>query len=72
MNRGDCPAGAASGVLVAPRRRPAPRAPPLPDLLPTFRTILERKSLSVAGAKTPEQVDWLRRALPTGCLAICT
>lgn len=49
---------------------PYQNAPKIEDLIPTFEAILERKSLSVCGEITMEQVDWLRRKLPTGCLSI--
>lgn len=49
---------------------PYDSAPTLQDLLPTFAAILEHKSLSVYGAMTADQVNWLRRKLPTGCLSI--
>jgi len=45
-------------------------APALEDLVPTFAAILEAKSLSIFGAMKVEQVDWLRRNLPSGCLSI--
>jgi len=45
-------------------------APTLEDLLPTLAEILEAKSLSVFGEMSIEQVAWLRRALPSGCLCI--
>ena len=45
-------------------------APSLEELIPTFAAILEAKSLSVFGEMRKEQVDRLRRALPTGCLSI--
>jgi hypothetical protein len=50
---------------------PYESAPTLPELLPALRAILERKSLSLAGRISAEQVEWLRRELPTGCLSIC-
>jgi hypothetical protein len=49
---------------------PYDSAPKLEELLPTFAAILERKSLSVCGALTADQMNWLRRKLPTGCLCL--
>lgn len=45
-------------------------APTLEALLPALAAILEAKSLSVFGEMTPEQVAWLKEALPSGCLSI--
>jgi hypothetical protein len=49
---------------------PYESAPALEDLVATFEAILEAKSLSVYGEMSMDQVDWLRRALPSGCLSI--
>ncbi|MFH1006930.1 MAG: hypothetical protein V1800_05415 [Candidatus Latescibacterota bacterium] len=49
---------------------PYENAPTITDLLPTFAAILERKSLSVFGGITREQVDLLRREFPTCRLCI--
>jgi hypothetical protein len=49
---------------------PYDNAPALDDLIPTFARILEAKSLSIYGEMTVDQVEKLRRALPSGCLAI--
>ena len=45
-------------------------APTLDELIPIFARILEAKSLSVYGEMTLEQVERLKQALPSGCLAI--
>jgi hypothetical protein len=45
-------------------------APTLEELLPTFEEILERKSLSVFGELTLDQVGQLSEALPSGCLSL--
>jgi hypothetical protein len=39
-------------------------------LIPTLETVLERKSVSLYGQMTALELDLLRQALPTGCLAI--
>jgi hypothetical protein len=49
---------------------PYDNAPTLEELIPVFARILEAKSLSVYGEMTLEQVEQLKRALPSGCLAI--
>jgi hypothetical protein len=49
---------------------PYENAPTLEELMPTFAAILEAKSLSVFGEMRTEQVEWLQRALPSGCLCI--
>ena len=49
---------------------PYDNAPALDELIPVFARILEAKSLSVYGEMTLEQVERLKRALPSGCLAI--
>lgn len=49
---------------------PYETAPSIEDLTPTFAAILEAKSLSISGGMTMEQVDRLRRDLPSGCLNI--
>ena len=49
---------------------PYENAPTLEDLVPTFAAVLEAKSLCVYGEMTTEQVEWLKRALPSGCLCI--
>lgn len=49
---------------------PYENAPTIEELAPTFKTILENKSLSISGSMSMEQLDWLMSELPTGCLAI--
>jgi hypothetical protein len=49
---------------------PYDNAPTVDELIPVFASILEAKSLSVYGEMTLEQVAQLKRALPSGCLAI--
>jgi hypothetical protein len=49
---------------------PYDNAPTLDELIPVFARILEAKSLSVYGEMTLEQVEQLKQALPSGCLAI--
>jgi hypothetical protein len=49
---------------------PYDNAPKLDELIPVFARILEAKSLSVYGEMTLEQVELLKQALPSGCLAI--
>ena len=49
---------------------PYEEAPTIEDLAPTFAAILETKSLSISGEMKMEQVDWVRRNLPSGCLSI--
>jgi hypothetical protein len=49
---------------------PYDNAPTLDELIPVFCRILEAKSLSVYGEMTLAQLDQLKQALPSGCLAI--
>jgi len=49
---------------------PYESAPSIEDLIPTFAAILEAKSLSISGGMTREQLDKLRRTLPSGCLNV--
>ena len=49
---------------------PYESAPSIEDLIPTFAAILEAKSLSISGGMTVEQLDRLRRELPSGCLNV--
>jgi len=49
---------------------PYESAPTVEALIPTLETILERKSVSLYGQMTMEELEALERALPTGCLAV--
>ena len=49
---------------------PYQNAPTIEDMVPTFATILEKKSLAISGGMKMEQLDWLRKELSTGCLSI--
>ena len=49
---------------------PYENAPTIEELTPIFAAILAAKSLSIFGAMTMEQVDRLRKDLPSGCLSI--
>jgi hypothetical protein len=49
---------------------PYESAPTVEDLIPTLATALETKSVSFYGQMTLEDLEQLRQALPTGCLAI--
>jgi hypothetical protein len=49
---------------------PYESAPTVEALIPTLEKVLERKSISLYGQMTTRELDRLREALPTGCLAI--
>jgi hypothetical protein len=49
---------------------PYESAPAVEALIPTLEGVLERKSVSLYGQMTVEELDRLKQALPTGCLAI--
>jgi hypothetical protein len=49
---------------------PYESAPSVAALIPTLEKVLDRKSVSLYGQMTVDELELLRRALPTGCLAI--
>ena len=49
---------------------PYESAPTVEALIPTLETALQRKSVSLYGQMTMEELQVLKQALPTGCLAI--
>jgi hypothetical protein len=49
---------------------PYESAPTIEALIPTLGSALERKSVSIYGQMTTGELERLREALPTGCLAI--
>ena len=49
---------------------PYESAPTIEALIPTLEAVLERKSVSIYGQMTMDELERLRQALPTGCLAI--
>lgn len=49
---------------------PAPSSPPLVDLLPIFRRILEHKPLIIEGPLSESEVDWLLENLQPDGLSI--